>query len=236
MYMNVNADLFQHSNPNEWDKIDEALSGKKLEIHRNNPSEFVQAAVARYGRLEDLNYLIDSEYPFVLSEIAIHEHKEHLDKLVEHNDFSVRLTVATVGDDSHLDKLVDDEVKLVRAAVALRGREKDLDHYVEINDESLVLGCVLKHGRDKDCDALINHQDPNVRVKVVEVGRMSDLVKTLFDDDQHVRETAEKQLAKLSDVKAKMISDLAIKYVQAEFENALDNDLKDLYKDTHAQI
>lgn len=39
MYMNVNADLFQHSNPNEWDKIDEALSGKKLEIHRNNPSE-----------------------------------------------------------------------------------------------------------------------------------------------------------------------------------------------------
>lgn len=65
---------------------------------------------------------------------------------------------------------------------------------------------------------------------------MSDLVKTLFDDDQHVRETAEKQLAKLSDVKAKMVSDLAIKYVQAEFENALDNDLKDLYKDTHAQI
>jgi len=45
-----------------------------------------------------------------------------------------------------------------------------------------------------------------------------------------------KQLAKLSDVKAKMVSDLAIKYVQAEFENALDNDLKDLYKDTHAQI
>lgn len=93
--------------------------------------------------LEDLNYLIDSEHPFVLSEIALHEHKEHLDQLVHHKDFSVRLTVATVGDDSHLDKLVDDEVKLVRAAVALRGREKDLDHYVAINDEPLVLGCVL---------------------------------------------------------------------------------------------
>lgn len=57
MYMNVNADLFQQSKPNEWDKIDEALSGKKLDIHRNNPSEFVQAAVARYGRFRRFKLL-----------------------------------------------------------------------------------------------------------------------------------------------------------------------------------
>jgi len=63
------------------------------------------------------------------------------------------------------------------------------------------------------------------------------LKKTKSGDVQLAsRGVPEKQLAKLSDVKAKMVSDLAIKYVQAEFENALDNDLKDLYKDTHAQI
>lgn len=236
MYMSANTDLFQQASPTDWDKINEALAGKKLDIHRNDPSEYVQVAVVRNGRLEDLNKLIDSDSPFVLAEIARHEYKEHLDQLVNHKDFSVRLAVANVGDDSHLDKLIDDEVSLVRAAVALRGREKDLDHYVEINDEPVVLGCVLTHGRDKDCDRLINHSDPAVRVKVVEVGRMSDLVKTLFDDDQHVRETAEKQLSKLSDVKAKLISDLAIQYVQAEFEKALDDDLKDLYEDTRAQI
>lgn len=92
----------------------------------------IMTAIASHGHKDHLDQLVNHLSHIVRSTVAKHKHPDHLDKLVHDSHADVRVDVAEFGQDHHRDKLVHDNDRMVRTTVARFGNN---NHHQILKDD-----------------------------------------------------------------------------------------------------
>jgi hypothetical protein len=168
---------------------------------KNDKHDIVRESVAMHAKDKGiLDHMIKHEKSHdVMAAIASHGHKDHLDKLVNHEGAHVRRIVANKGHEDHMDKLVHDPESYVREAVAHRGKDKHRDILMH-DPEFSVKKNVIESGDVSHHEHMMHDKDWRVRRLVANHSHSSKINDHLLNDpDPSVKSMAQSmKLARFS--------------------------------------